>query len=66
MDTPIPAINTQRGVPYSPSAASKQRTEAMIAASRRERPRSKREQAQYLDQVEHAYRERRRSRPRSK
>ena len=54
-------MNSQRGVSYDPSFASKSRTEEMLRAARAE---ERREHARYLDQVEHAYRERRRSRRR--
>lgn len=72
--SPAPTFSTQRGVPYNPTAASKQRTEKMIAAARLSGPKKKSgridgtngEIALYLDQVESAWKELNQSRRRSR
>lgn len=69
-------MNSQRGVSYDPSTASKERTEAMIRASRPaqdETPEpaygrldgSRKDLGRYLDEVELEYRRRKRSRRRT-
>lgn len=61
MSTPM--FNSQRGVPYEPGAAGAHREREALRTAREldriARADAKRRKARYLDEVEHAHRERR-------